>query len=162
MLLGDSCISGNLYNVFNGLHRLRKKIRNSKSIVIRVTLICEYTRCMLSVAVLLTNVKPAVVVTANGGWSDVMDDLVDLTLQEIFKVEEVQESYSDSCQYQQYKVDYGKNVATKSCTPTRLGSLVVSSIVVVLCLYRRCLCVYALVCTYRSICSFHGLYTSIL
>ena len=81
----------------------------------------------------------AIVVTASrGGWSDyVIDNFVDLVpnaVEVIFEVEEVQQSSSNACDDQQYEVHKGKDIATKSCPPTRPGTLVVSSIVVVLCL----------------------------
>ena len=56
------------------------------------------------------------------------------TLEVIFDVEEVQESHSNTCEDQQYEVDNGEDVAPESCPPTRPGTLVISSIVVVLCL----------------------------
>ena len=76
-------------------------------------------------------VIPVIIFTAvRGGWSDLILNAVEV----IFDVEEVHHTQNNACNDQQYEVHKGKDIATKSSPSTRPGTLIVSSIVVVLCL----------------------------
>ena len=106
------------------------------TIIIHKYLVIELVVFLLF-AIPCTVAKQVIVVTAKRSWSGFIDDFGELipnTVEVIFDVEKVQKSSSNACDDQQYEVDDGKDVATKSCPTTRPGTLIVSNIVVTLCL----------------------------